>query len=103
MDSLLDSKYYNFFPSSISFSLLINRKNISIAQFYIHAAIAFRLDLKNLQDLKEDKKKIKNDLRSEQSVFFDIQDAAPVKGKSIIFYGCLCITDLDAGKNNREM
>ncbi|PON82743.1 DNA mismatch repair protein [Trema orientale] len=38
-----------------------------------------RLDLKNLQDLKEDKKKIKNDERFEQSICFDIQNAAPFK------------------------
>lgn len=91
-DSLLDIRY--FLSLSISFPLFINRKKVSSDHFYIDTCIAFSLDLKNLQDLKEDKKKIKNDERFEQSVCFDIEDSAPLKGKSIICYGCLCFIGL---------
>ncbi|XP_024025767.1 DNA mismatch repair protein MLH3 isoform X2 [Morus notabilis] len=38
-----------------------------------------RLDLKNMQELKEDNKKVNKDVRFEQSACFDIQDAALLK------------------------
>ncbi|EXB95122.1 DNA mismatch repair protein mutL [Morus notabilis] len=47
--------------------------------YLVHPNIAFRLDLKNMQELKEDNKKVNKDVRFEQSACFDIQDAALLK------------------------
>lgn len=68
--------------------------------YLVHPNIAFRLDLKNMQELKEDNKKVNKDVRFEQSACFDIQDAALLKGDFIICYAFVnAITSCNVCKN----